>query len=31
VEATAEVLGLSERTVKREWEFARAWLFRALA
>jgi len=28
---TAEVLGLSERTVKRDWQFARAWLFRALS
>lgn len=28
---TAECLGLSERTVKRDWQFARAWLFRALA
>lgn len=26
VEQTAQLLGLSERTVKREWEFARAWL-----
>ena len=31
VEETAEALGLSERTVKREWQYARAWLFRALA
>jgi RNA polymerase sigma factor (sigma-70 family) len=23
---TAEALGVSERTVKREWSFARAWL-----
>lgn len=30
VEETASVLGVSERTVKREWQFARAWLFRAL-
>jgi len=30
VEETARVLGLSERTVKREWQFARAWLYRAL-
>ena len=28
---TAECLGLSERTVKRDWQFARAWLFRALS
>lgn len=27
---TASALGLSERTVKREWAFARAWLFDAL-
>jgi len=27
---TAEALGLSERTVRREWSFARAWLFDAL-
>jgi len=27
VEQTAEVLGLSERTVKRDWEFARSWLY----
>ena len=31
VAETAECLGLSERTVKRDWQFARAWLFRALA
>ena len=30
VEETALALGLSERTVKREWQFARAWLFQAL-
>lgn len=30
VAETAEVIGLSERTVKREWQFARAWMFRAL-
>jgi RNA polymerase sigma factor (TIGR02999 family) len=27
---TAEVLGISERTVHREWDLARAWLFREL-
>lgn len=27
----AEVLGLSEATVQREWRFARAWLYRELA
>ncbi len=31
VEQTALALGLSDRTVKREWEFARAWLYKALA
>lgn len=30
VEATAEALGCSERTVMREWAFARAWLLDAL-
>lgn len=30
IEETAEVLGISDRTVKRDWQFARAWLFRAL-
>jgi RNA polymerase sigma factor (TIGR02999 family) len=30
VEDTAQALGLSERTVKREWAFARAWLYDAL-
>lgn len=30
VEETAQALGLSERTVKREWAFARAWLFNEL-
>ncbi len=30
VEETAQALGISERTVKREWAFARAWLFHAL-
>lgn len=28
---TANTLGVSERTVKRDWAFARAWLFRALS
>lgn len=27
---TAQATGLSERTVKREWAFARAWLYEAL-
>ena len=31
VEETAKALDLSERTVKREWQYARAWLFRELA
>jgi RNA polymerase sigma factor (TIGR02999 family) len=30
VEETAHVLGRSPRTVKREWQLARAWLFREL-
>lgn len=30
VEETARALELSERTVKREWAFARAWLYDAL-
>jgi len=30
VEETAHVLGISARTVKREWALARAWLFREL-
>lgn len=30
VEQTASALGLSPRTVKRDWQKARAWLFRAL-
>jgi RNA polymerase sigma-70 factor, ECF subfamily len=29
-EETAEVLGISLRTVHREWDLARAWLFREL-
>jgi RNA polymerase sigma factor (TIGR02999 family) len=28
---TAEELGVSERTVKREWRYARLWLRRALS
>lgn len=31
VEEAAEALGVSERTVKREWAVARAWLFRHMA
>jgi RNA polymerase sigma-70 factor, ECF subfamily len=30
VEETAAVLGLSPRTIKREWRLAKAWLFREL-
>jgi RNA polymerase sigma factor (TIGR02999 family) len=30
VEETADVLGISARTTKRHWSYARAWLFREL-
>ena len=30
VDETAEVLGISSRTVNREWDLARTWLFREL-
>ncbi|MBZ5609709.1 MAG: hypothetical protein LAP38_15725 [Acidobacteriia bacterium] len=30
VPQTAELMGLSERTVKREWAIARGWLFERL-
>jgi RNA polymerase sigma factor (TIGR02999 family) len=30
IEETAQVLSLSPRTVKRDWEFARSWLYRAM-
>ena len=30
LEETAQALGLSQRTVTREWHYARAWLMRAL-
>ncbi len=30
VEETAKAMNVSERTVKREWAFARAWLYHAL-
>ncbi|MHC4446933.1 MAG: ECF-type sigma factor, partial [Planctomycetota bacterium] len=30
VEETAQALGLSERTVMRDWAYARAWLYRTL-
>ncbi len=31
IEETAEALGIADRTVKRDWAFARAWLYRDLA
>ena len=31
IEETAEVLGISVRTVKRDWNFARAWLYSELS
>jgi RNA polymerase sigma factor (TIGR02999 family) len=31
VEETAAALGISSRSVKRDWSFARAWLYRELA
>jgi len=30
VEETAEALGISPRTVKREWSMAKAWLHRQI-
>jgi DNA-directed RNA polymerase specialized sigma24 family protein len=30
VDQTAEVLGIAQRTVKRDWALARAWLHREL-
>ncbi|WP_428939142.1 ECF-type sigma factor [Fontivita pretiosa] len=30
VQETADAMGISSRTVKREWQFARAWLFNVL-
>lgn len=30
-EETAEVLGVSSRTVKRDWTMARAWLYAELS
>jgi RNA polymerase sigma factor (TIGR02999 family) len=30
IEQTAKALGVSSRTVKRQWQFARAWLYREL-
>jgi RNA polymerase sigma factor (TIGR02999 family) len=31
VEETAEILGVSRKTVMREWAMARAWLYRELS
>ena len=31
VDETAEILGLSRRTVMRDWAYARAWLYDVLA
>jgi DNA-directed RNA polymerase specialized sigma24 family protein len=31
VEETAQVLGVSQETVARDWKMAKAWLFRELA
>jgi RNA polymerase sigma factor (TIGR02999 family) len=31
VEEVAEVLGINARSVERDWQYARAWLFRELA
>ncbi len=31
IDETAEVLGISSRTVHREWDLARTWLFRELS
>ncbi|MGE3108133.1 MAG: sigma-70 family RNA polymerase sigma factor [Phycisphaerales bacterium] len=31
IEETAEVLGVAPATVKRDWNFARAWLYRELS
>jgi hypothetical protein len=30
IEETAEVMGISPATIKREWAVARAWLYREL-
>jgi DNA-directed RNA polymerase specialized sigma24 family protein len=30
VDETAKVLGMSSRSVKRDWSFARAWLYRQM-
>ncbi len=31
VEETAEVFGITTRSIERDWKFARAWLFREIA
>jgi RNA polymerase sigma factor (sigma-70 family) len=31
IEETAGLIGISPRTVKRQWAIARAWLFRELS
>jgi RNA polymerase sigma factor (TIGR02999 family) len=31
VEESAQALGVSERTIRRHWDFARAWLFTAIS
>jgi DNA-directed RNA polymerase specialized sigma24 family protein len=31
IEETARALGVTDRTVKRDWTYARAWLSRELA
>ena len=31
VEETAEVLEVSEKTVRRDWQFAKTWLLRELS
>jgi DNA-directed RNA polymerase specialized sigma24 family protein len=31
IEETAEVMGISAATVKREWALAKSWLFRELS
>lgn len=31
VDQTAQALGISEATVKRDWQFARAWLFKRMS